>query len=120
MRILTRRQLLQKTGAPLLFASPVLASGACLPRRGADAPDAGKAPAGPPVTIYWTAWGGAERIEQYRSQADRFTQASPSIVVEFIPQTGDYNEKVMAMLASSTQLDVARIDAYFMASYVDR
>jgi multiple sugar transport system substrate-binding protein len=119
MRIVTRRRLLHGSGMALLSAPFLLASAACIPQRGPGASGT-TTQASLPVTIYWTAWGGAERIEQYRSQAERFTQANPPIMVQFIPQTGDYNEKVTAMLASSTQLDVARIDAYFMASYVDR
>lgn len=72
-----------------------------------------------PVTLAWSAWGTGERVDQYKSQAERFTKANPTIKVDFIPQSGsDYNAQVTALLASNTQLDVARLDGFFIASYV--
>lgn len=77
-----------------------------------------KAASTQPATLYWSAWGGGERVDQYKNQAERFTKAHPHIKVEFIAQSGNYNEQITAMLASNTQLDVARLDGYVLASYV--
>ena len=72
-----------------------------------------------PVTIYWSAWGAGERIDQYKGQAERFTKVNPNIKVEFVAQSSsDYNVQITSLLASNTQLDVARLDGYFIAGYV--
>ena len=71
------------------------------------------------MTLYWSAWGTGERVDQYRGQAERFTTANPSIKVEFVAQSGsDYNAQITSLLASDTQLDVARLDGFFIAGYV--
>src|SRR6266542_6055871 len=116
MQMKTRRYVLGvgAAAAPALLAACGAATGGG---------GAGEKPAttSGPATLYWSAWGGGERVDQYRSQAERFTKANPNIKVEFVAQgSGDYNEQIISMLASNTQLDVSRLDGYFIASYVAR
>lgn len=115
----TTRRAAVRLAAGLPLAVPAVLAAAC-GAGGTGTGDAGQtAPSSGPVTIYWSAWGGGERVDQYKSQAERFTRANPNIKVEFIAQSGsDYNAQIAALLASNTQLDVARLDGYFISSYV--
>jgi multiple sugar transport system substrate-binding protein len=112
----TRRAVIGGAGA--LGGGALLA--ACGAAGGSGAAGSGTAPQSTgPVTLYWSAWGTGERVDQYRGQAERFTAANPSIKVEFVAQSGsDYNAQITSLLASDTQLDVARLDGFFIASYV--
>lgn len=114
----TRRAAVRVAASIPLAGTTVLAAACGAAGTGADSGSAAQTTSGP-VTIYWSAWGGGERIDQYKGQAERFTRANPNIRVEFVAQSGtDYNAQITSMLASNTQLDVARLDGYFIAGYV--
>jgi multiple sugar transport system substrate-binding protein len=114
----TRRALIRGAG---LGAAGVVAA-ACGTAGGTGAGSSGAGTAAQtsgPVTLFWSAWGTGERVDQYKGQAERFTKANPNIKVEFVAQSAsDYNAQITSLLASNTQLDVARLDGFFISSYV--
>lgn len=119
---MTRRSILMAGMAGVLGLT-----GGSLPLAGCGGTSAGteqgSAPAASagPVTIYWSAWGGGERIDQYRDQAARFTRANPNIKVEFVAQSStNYYEQVTAMLASNTRLDLARLGTEQITGFAAR
>jgi multiple sugar transport system substrate-binding protein len=116
---LSRRGLLRSGAATAAIGSGVLAA-ACGAAGGTESGTGSTAAqSAGPVTIFWSAWGAGERVDQYKSQAERFTKANPNIKVEFIAQSGtDYNAQITSLLTSNTQLDVSRLDGYFISSYV--
>lgn len=123
MQSVTRRFIVQSAPLAAVAGSGLLAAacGASQGTGGTQADGGKPSSSSTPVTIYWSAWGGGERVDQYKSQAERFTKANPNIKVEFVAQgSGDYNEQIIAMLASNTQLDAARLDGYFISGYVAR
>src|SRR5687767_3274792 len=114
----TRRAIVRSAAGIPLAGATILAAACGAAGTGSSAGSGAPATSGP-VTIYWSAWGTGERVDQYKGQAERFTKANPNIKVEFIPQSGtDYNVQITTLLASNTQLDVARLDGYFISSYV--
>jgi multiple sugar transport system substrate-binding protein len=119
MRTMTRRVLVGTGMGSAISGSALLAAACGAGEGGGSAARQSSSATSGPVTLYWSAWGGGERVDQYKSQAERFTKANPNIKVEFVAQSGtNYNEQIIAMLASNTQLDVARLDGYFIAGYV--
>ncbi len=122
---LARREFLLASGT--ILAASALA--ACAPKPAPTQPVATKAgqqePTKPPatlapakeVTITFMGWGGTEEDEGVRSAIEVFQQETPNIKVTWLHTPQNYQEKMLAMVASGTPPDTAFVGSDVFATY---
>lgn len=93
---------------------------ACVPAAQESGPEEGASGPAEKTTVVWSFWGTSDPdfIEAQRKLAAPFTEANPDIVVEPLPNSGNYTEKVMSMLAGGTPLDAVKVSSSDMARFV--
>lgn len=72
------------------------------------------------IHLRYMAWGTPQQRQTDRAVLDMFEAQHPNVKVDFIvAPSGQYFQKVQIMLASHTEPDVFRVDAYNFSQYAE-